>query len=350
MDKVSDPARFNFQTLQCGRALAALAVVLFHANGTLALPKYFGIQPAHVFSSGFSGIYYFFVLSGAVMVLAHWRQIGQRQSPRNFFIKRFVRIYLPLWAVLAIIVPLLAGRAGLGDILLAFSALPAGQENILAIEWTLRHEILFYALFGVLLWRPRLGMALLGLWLAASGLTALWNIPFPIDFLLSNLHLLFGAGMLGAVAIVKGWGPPRPIAAAGAILFALAWLSQVLSIQSLETMSVWLYGAGALLLIVGFAQMEVHQGLTTPKFLQQMGDASYSLYLVHFPVISLCAKLFFWLNGRAGGLPLIFYFVMTVGIAVACGFAFHKCIEAPLLRLGKQTFARRASHPVKAMD
>jgi peptidoglycan/LPS O-acetylase OafA/YrhL len=193
-------------------------------------------------------------------------------------------------------------------------------------------------------------MALLGLWLAASCLTTLWNIRFPVDFLLSPLHLLFGAGMLGAIAIVKGWGRPRLTAAVGAIFFALSWLSQVLGIQPLAAMPVWLYGAGALLLIVGFAQMELRHGLTTPKFLQQMGDASYSLYLVHFPIISLCTKLFFWLNGRFGGLPLILYFLMTVGIAIAGGFAFHRCIEAPLLKLGKQAFARRASHPVKAMD
>jgi hypothetical protein len=39
-------------------------------------------------------------------------------------------------------------------------------------------------------------------------------------------------------------------------------------------------------------------------------------------------------------------------VAVVAGFAFYRCIEAPLLRLGKQIFASRASvaAAVKAMD
>src|SRR5690242_3301942 len=178
----------NLQTLQCGRALAALAVVLFHANLTLSLPKYFNREVFHFFAAGFSGVYYFFVLSGTVMVLAHWDQIGRVQSPASFFAKRFVRIYLPLWATLLLLLaPLMWMGVSLADIGLAFSGLPARKETALAIEWTLRHEILFYCLFGLLLWRPRTGAALLSLWYAGSVLATATAFPFPVSFILSPL-------------------------------------------------------------------------------------------------------------------------------------------------------------------
>jgi len=328
-----DKSRRNFDTLQCGRGLAALAVVCFHANLTLGLPKYFGEEPSHFFSSGFSGIYYFFVLSGTVMLLAHWDQIGLVHNPAGFYLKRFKRIYLPLWGALLFIVPALANRISPFDIFLAFSALPTVHENVLAVEWTLRHEVLFYVVFGIFLWRPIAGGVILAAWIASSLLGAFFPILFPWSFLLSPLHFLFAAGMAGAVAIRRRIGPPVTTSFVGVSLFASTWVIQAGGVSLPGTAWPILYGVGAAFLIVGLARLETVRALPIPRFLRALGDASYSLYLVHFPIVSLCAKLAKYLVLRPQYALLLIIFSAVVLVSIASGFIFHLLVERPMLRL-----------------
>jgi peptidoglycan/LPS O-acetylase OafA/YrhL len=52
----------KLDSLQNGRAFAALSVLLFHTDITSALPKYAGHEIASIFNRGYSGVDYFFVL------------------------------------------------------------------------------------------------------------------------------------------------------------------------------------------------------------------------------------------------------------------------------------------------
>jgi peptidoglycan/LPS O-acetylase OafA/YrhL len=334
------PHRQNLKTLQCGRALAALAVVLFHANLTLALPKYFGQEPAHLFAAGFSGIYYFFVLSGTVISFAHWSQLGRPQFTSIFFAKRLVRIYIPLWATLLLLIPLLWHRISPIDLFLAFSGLPADKETILAIEWTLRHELLFYTLFGLLLWSFRVGRIVFALWFAGSLISLAAIFPFPISFLFSPLHLLFGIGMLGTLLIRRCTPAPGLIAALGILIFSFAWAVQITNWPAPYFDPTLFYGIGSFFMIVGFAQMEISKGLNPPDILLLLGEASYSLYLVHFPVISVCAKLAHQIDGKYLRLPVGFCFIFVTLAAIAAGLVFHRYVEVPLVRLGRTALVK----------
>lgn len=319
----------NLQTLQAGRGLAAVAVVFFHANLTLALPKYLGQETLHVFYSGYSGIYYFFVLSGTVMMLAHWDQIGRHASPWNFFRKRFNRVYLPLWVVLLGLIPFLFNHLSPSDVALAFSAVPSSTEPILAVEWTLRHEVLFYALFGLLLWRARLGSILLAIWFLGS--LAAPFLAFPYGFVLSPLHLLFGMG-IGAAVAIKRWDAPWPLPLLGVGILIATILSNAYGPSFNDGIWASCYGLGSLLSIVGFARLEHTHGLTVPAPLRKLGDASYSLYLVHFPVVSACAKVMTVIDKKIGPLPVTSYFLATVAICIGAGLVFFMAIERPIMR------------------
>ena len=76
--------------------------------------------------------------------------------------------------------------------------------------------------------------------------------------------------------------------------------------------------------------MEIQSALLLPRFLRILGDASYSIYLSHVPVIVAIGKL--WLivaiPGRIDNVFIIF--IMITGV-IAVGIGSYQLLEKPLL-------------------
>ena len=86
--------RAELTTLQAGRGIAALLVVLYHASGLFSSNKYWQtIVLKGVFGFGFAGVEYFFVLSGFIMLHVHRKDIGKPAALVSYFRKRIERIY-----------------------------------------------------------------------------------------------------------------------------------------------------------------------------------------------------------------------------------------------------------------
>src|SRR5581483_10552875 len=74
-----------------------------------------------------------------------------------------------------------------------------------------------------------------------------------------------------------------------------------------------------------------------------LGDASYSLYLIHGPSLSVLFKLANrggWLE-RFGTAPVAW---LCIAVTVVIGGAFHVIAERPLLRVCRRAFFRRQAH------
>jgi exopolysaccharide production protein ExoZ len=280
-----------FASLQAGRGIAAVAVVVHHAADYFGDPRFWADSwyPRH-FDFGAFGVEFFFVLSGIVILLAHWKDQGEVNSFRSYAVRRLRRIYPVYWIVLAAAITTLQFKPMLGAgferdgwvILSSILLVHLGSlETIIHVAWTLFHEMMFYVLFSAVILSRIFGYSLLGLWFAASALMLV--IPFGGPFLqeyLSPLHLLFVLGMLIAVLI-------RREVRLQAGLF-LAWMNF-------------------------------------------LGDASYSIYLVHFPLLSLTARVCFLFSQRVT-IPVWALLTLQVLFAVAAGISFHLGIEKPLLR------------------
>jgi exopolysaccharide production protein ExoZ len=96
------------------------------------------------------------------------------------------------------------------------------------------------------------------------------------------------------------------------------------------------YGAGAALILFGLANTEASGHLRVPRWLAFVGDASYSIYLVHFPVLSICAKI---VHGR---LPPIGVYAVCVPVALAGGIAFYWFVERNLLKALPSSLTNRS--------
>lgn len=347
-------AGFRFESLQAGRGLAALAVVLYHAADTITLPKYIGADGTGLlryFLPGHAGVHYFFVLSGFVIYHVHAHDRGP-SACSHFLRKRVTRLAPALWVWLAVVTFLLwlqpgaAGDAlGVRAVLEAFLLVPVEQEVILKVEWTLRHEALFYAFYAVhVLCRPA-GMIVLSIWFSGSLICGLAGATFPYDFVFSPFHLLFLSGIAVAHVLSGGRIPaPKAVATAGLVILAVAWLRDAgYRIDGLNGQLIG-FGAGATLTLAGLAELDRQGRLSRSALLARLGDASYSLYVTNLTIVSASCKLATIINTRYA-IPALVWFCAVVAISVAFGWLFHRYVERPLLILlrGRKQPARASA-------
>lgn len=325
------------QGIHWGRGLAALAVVLFHTEITLAKPKYFGADTWALFNYFYCGVHFFFVLSGYIMLRSHAADIGQPARARAFIWKRFKRIVPPLWAVLLPLaclmwwVPALAGGEPLSAALVAqaFFLTPTAADPLLAVEWTLRHEVLFYAAFVALIVNRGLGIAVFMAWVGLI-LATLAGAEWLNPVFSSPLNLLFLLGMGVCV-----WGdrlhaaqPRGPWLGALALMALLAGFACTvgLDVRVHDGLGALTLGIPSALLIHWAARSTARLPAVAERVLNTLGDASYAVYLVHFPIISVLCKLV-----MKAHLPQVPAFAAVALGSVAAGVAFHRWVERPLL-------------------
>ncbi|QOZ47338.1 hypothetical protein XH89_30525 [Bradyrhizobium sp. CCBAU 53340] len=333
---VPAPRRGQLLQLNWVRAVAALLVVAYHCEVTMVLPKYFGVSTFPLFKAGHSGVQLFFVLSGFVIYLAHHRDSEADGSMvARFAAKRFRRIYPSLWIVLVPLIILsflgFATRApSNADVALSLLILPAKEEVILATEWTLRHEILFYALFACFLWNRRIGSWLLLTWGFIGLPLALFDDKgWLIDFIFNNNHVLFLCGVGIAWLYIRGHSAGGPyFLVAGLVIFAVTFYFAI-SKRIPPNGELLLFGLGAAGIIHGACSMPLLNRKIAP--LEEAGAASYALYLLHYPLISLLVKVAVKLNATIAA-PRALYFVVIVAICQMIAILFHRLIEAPLMK------------------
>ena len=90
-----------------------------------------------------------------------------------------------------------------------------------------------------------------------------------------------------------------------------------------------LYGISAFVIIIGVVRLEQLDRLRVPGVVNELGNASYAIYLVHLSVLSLSAKVL--RRGLPASVPTIVPFVVLFVVAVGCGWLLHRAIEKPIL-------------------
>jgi len=78
--------------LQVYRGIAALLGVMFHLN-EMSAQRLNQVTFFNLFQAGWSGVGYFFVWSGLIVVYVHRSAIGKKDQLKSFLVKRAVRIY-----------------------------------------------------------------------------------------------------------------------------------------------------------------------------------------------------------------------------------------------------------------
>jgi exopolysaccharide production protein ExoZ len=298
----------TIDTLQAGRGVAALAVVIHHSG--LAAHDFGAPFPgASAATLGYLGVDFFFVLSGFII---YHSTVGRGRSPRQYAAARFRRVFLPYWPVgLAMALAYLwIPTPHVWSWLPTLTLAPVNADPALSVAWTLKHEMLFYLLFGLFFYS---GLLRLGL--------AAWFIAIllgPDDLPLRAINLEFFFGMAAAIAFRAGRAPPWLMV--GAVPALAGWVL----LGGIEAGGPRvLVGLAFAFLIAPLAQLESRGAIRAPTPLVRLGAVSYSLYLVHEPIVSVVARLL-----RGHTLAIL---VAAIAASLGGGFAYHYLVERKVL-------------------
>ena len=328
-------------SIQYLRGLAALAVVAFHAfqwgDGG--------------FDVGRAGVDVFFVISGVIM----WRVTAERETaPLAFLWRRLTRVAPLYWLLTAVVGAVaLAWPAFLPNVhpgwkplLLSLAFIPhfdpAGLPfPLLPPGWTLNYEAIFYVVVAATLLAPRANRA----WLIAGALFVIVAagvvLADPAYILGANPLLLeFAAGVAVAALADRRALPGRRwswrLIAAG--LAALAIPAALGLFNELWRPLIW--GLPAMLIVAGALGLERSGGVGRSPALMALGDASYSIYLIHLPASAVVAHIL-------GINPPWLFIPAAIAASTLAGLACHRWVERPLIRWTR-TLGARAERQAEA--
>lgn len=358
----------KIDSLTSFRFLAALAIVLFHANPNFPLfrGQYLNVACLH-------GVSLFFVLSGFILTTVYFTQdFSQRQHWIAFLRKRIGRIW-PLH-VSAIIFQAVAVPSSV--VLLTLGYLPVLLSNIALLHawfpspntpfylnppsWSVSTELFFYLAFPLLLVGLRssifIPIAFACLSLGTIGLAAsLFHLPVhsadgvSLESILYKNPLAripeFVAGMVTAVLFKRGLTNIKlgylsaTLVELGAVAFALSLsLSSHAIVRALTSMGLaepwvyWLKLAGIPLigfsLLIGVFAMRrggLSRILSAP-YLVLLGEISYSTYMLHVPLLMCQHEYCPELNSFSD-------FLLFLAILLLMSHLFYSLIEKPMREL-----------------
>lgn len=313
------------------RAVAVLLVVGHHAMlhaPSLPHPVPFMGWP-HVLLEGAHGVDLFFVLSGFCLsypVLHALRTQGEASLHLfRYFAKRIVRIVPPYYAAILLFAVCLPSSRAPVDILKQVLFLDWRTHFVNGSFWTLCVEFRWYFLFPVALalWirAPRLFGALAVFSVIAYGMTRLHVpdvgtlLPFLLGIVAADMELravridpvlwtLLPICVLLALVLEQSAGMPSPFGAESSLFFV-------------QTNPGW--QIAAFIFVLAAARNRHLRALLSCKPLAIIGTASYSIYLVHEPVIAVVQSRL--------SLPAPVCMVLACSVAVVTGFVFWALFE-----------------------
>ncbi|MBM0237539.1 acyltransferase, partial [Micromonospora sp. ATA32] len=331
------------------RWIAALLVFGFHA-GTMRIIAEPDFTPVvdRLFTLGLSGVQFFFILSGFVLVWS--ARHGERR--RDFWRRRLAKIYpnhLLMWAVVLLVGLWFADpvnvRATLENLFLiqAWDPTPGYFYSVNTVSWSLSCELFFYLCLPLVLPAIR-RLRPWALWalLAAVPLliVALWPgqrlVPDASTWWFTQIFPLvrsleFWMGVAAAELMRRGhWrGPGLTLAS---VMFVAAWVCTYQWIRA----ELWaaVLSVAYILVIAAAADADV-RGRRTPwqsRPMVWLGEVSFAFYLVHVFVMVTVLRL----AGRYGvGLPGWWGPVGVLGFLLAnlvLAGLLHRYVETPMMR------------------
>jgi peptidoglycan/LPS O-acetylase OafA/YrhL len=356
------------------RGLAALVVLVHHcmlvapalANGYIPRPRaprgsaswLLTYTPLHLVWAGGEAVFVFFILSGLVLALP--AASGRVTSWRSYYPSRALRLYVPILVAAGAAFALVRtiarhpsrdsswwlgfhqGTVGLRELVHDASVVQGTHARINSAFWSLQWEVIFSLLlpvFIVLFIRLRAGvlptLAVLGLIAISTTVehrSVLYLPIFALGVLMAqNLGRLDAAGRrFDGLSSSARWFLRAGIAT---LLVARWLLTPIAGYGNMTALGLELTLLGGVLVVWQFASSAGGTRLGTWPTVSWLGKRSFSLYLVHEPIVVTTAYLLHATTNPA------LVFVIAVPLSLLAAEVFGRLVEGPSHRLAQRVGA-----------
>ncbi|ENI3787132.1 acyltransferase [Escherichia coli] len=343
------------------RFIAALMVYLCHLN-----TDYFGVFVKEMFSQGFIGVSFFFILSGFILSYSYEDKLkNEVTSKRQFILLRLARI-VPMHLLLAMPFILLTIHLKnfdfsktLTNILLMQSWIPKEDYyfSLNGVSWSLSDELFFYLMFIPLIYTSITKKVITAISIITLLLTIYFLKIIQTEELNHWLYYIFPVSRLVeficGMIIYACWKNSRQQTAdsrqqtadsrqqtVDSLLFLISLLPLLIAIYYSNNINNSLrYSLYYLLPMVIFFTSCIYlrngviHTILSSKTLELLGKSSFIFYLIHQPIILFCFKIF-------GHNPGPLYLIALLVIITIVSIILYKLVEEPLeLMLRKRILA-----------
>jgi peptidoglycan/LPS O-acetylase OafA/YrhL len=343
-----------------GLRFAAIGmVVLYHLNGYLTAksPFYRAAPPnsdwlAQAALVGLHGVELFFVISGFILGLpfaAHYLKGSAPVNLRKYYLRRLTRLEPPYIVALFLLFILAVGIEGAppasfyphlaASLFYSHSVIYGTFSPAMGVAWSLEIEVQFYLLVPLLTllftirsrMLRRATITILILAILSGQALFLRQSPRASLSILAYAQF-FLAGFLLADVFLTSWGevPRRNLAWD---LVALAGWPLLFVILHSRVLAAWLFPAWIFLLYCAAFRGRLANRFFSNRWIAAIGGMCYSIYLLHYEVISAVGRL----TRRLGETAPYWIYLSTqfalvgAAIVVICG-AYFVAIEKPCMR------------------
>tara|TARA_B110000046_G_scaffold16294_3_gene15651 strand:+ start:50 stop:1081 length:1032 start_codon:yes stop_codon:yes gene_type:complete len=291
---------------------------------------------------GIYGVSTFYVLSGMTLYYVYHKSL-LFSNLKVFFIKRVFRIFPLMWLCIALNVVLYSQDNGWYKLFLNLTGLfgfVEPQNYIVTGAWSIGNELVFYTLFPLVIFGTRkfkffaelffIFTLIIGLWFAfyllpyESNLANKWTLyvnPF-------NQAFLFFGGLL-----IAKWVKEYSNIVLGLLVSLVAllfWVFYPASGEQFHLHHEWnriVFSLVCVILAMGFLFM---RGMKQNWLMSNLGEISYSLYLVH-PIV------FWYITKYINRIESPFTMLMVgFSISFIISYIIYHFVETPFIKLGKK--------------
>ncbi len=294
------------------RGIAVLYVVLFHVGN---------ICGYRIFIHGATGVSLFFIISGFIIAFVHKNDRGVRDAV-IFIKKRMARIYPP-FIITMFVTLFLFVCTGMGsdfhrDIIniarnILLIQLPT--QSIHPYSWSLVYELYYYLTFCLFVIIFRINIILYATLMAMPFIIMHYGFGINADadmIVFKGANIFFGVGAIAGYFFDKLKFETGYIATSAALLLFIA--------TPFLYKGFWLFLAVTAILFIVYLQSRYSIG-----FLNKIGNASYSIYLIHAIVLMILKTVIKSRN--------VYIFVLLLVVSLLSGYLYYVFVEKKMIRL-----------------
>jgi exopolysaccharide production protein ExoZ len=325
--------------VQIFRGLAALMIVFHHINPSISFYQENNFELFNIVASiGKYGVDFFFILSGFIITYTNYNKKGIV----SYLKKRFLRIYVPYIPISLVVLFLYLNYNNISNgsrdisVLTSLTLFPHGSPA-LSVAWTLTYEMMFYILFVLCLINKKLWNLFIIFWTVSIIVVNVYymeitsHIPI-LRHLFSFYNVEFILGYILGRIFLKNYIIRKDYIIALIIVSTVFLIhGKYFAIYTPDLILNLLFSIAAFGIVYYFL---TYRNKTIPKknIFMLIGNATYSIYLVHNILISLINRFLPLSNST---FIYMLYISITFIICLIIGYVYYWIFEVRAMSIAK---------------